>query len=142
MRKVTLKNGKFILEDDVIFLGKCDTLTRNKFYKLSDLFLMPSAREKNSIEGFGVVYLEANYYKVPVIGSKIMGVSESIINGETGFLVKPNNLEDLVEKIVYLYENETVRKSMGEKGYKRVIEKYNWENIINDYIDFFKNLKS
>ncbi|MFW9772364.1 MAG: glycosyltransferase family 4 protein [Candidatus Thorarchaeota archaeon] len=128
------------LQEEVIFLGECGVLKRNKFYKLSDLFLMPSAREKNSIEGFGVVYLEANYYKVPVIGSKIIGVSESVVDGETGILIKPNNLEELIQKIIFLLENEQVRKSMGEKGHQRVVEKYNWKNIINDYVDFFKNL--
>lgn len=131
------------LENKVKFLGFCDTSKRNKFYKLSDLFVMPSIREKDSIEGFGVVFLEANYYKLPVIGSLSGGMGESIINGETGFLVKPNDLNDLIEKILYFYENEKERKEMGEKGYKRVIGEYKWEIIIENYINIFKEtLKS
>ena len=126
------------LENKVKFLGFCDTHTRNKFYKLSDLFVMPSSRENDSIEGFGVVFLEANYYKLPVIGSFSGGMIESIINGETGLLVKPNDLDDLIEKILFFYKNEERRKEMGETGYKRIIEEYSWDKIIEKYINIFK----
>ena len=75
------------LEKDVKFLGNCDIETRNKFYKMSDIFLMPSITTKNDIEGFGIVFLEANYFKVPVIGTRTGGIVEAIIDGKTGFLI-------------------------------------------------------
>ncbi|MFX0036491.1 MAG: glycosyltransferase family 4 protein [Candidatus Hermodarchaeota archaeon] len=128
------------LEELVEFMGFTDTLTRNKFYKLSDLFVMPSIIQKESIEGFGIVYLEANYYKVPVIGTFSGGIVEAVINGETGFLIRENDVSDLVEKILYLYHNEDIRKLMGRKGYERVIQNFNWNLIINDYIKLFEDL--
>jgi len=129
------------LSEDIIFLGICDKLTRNKFYKLSDVFLMPSVKESKSIEGFGIVFLEANYYKVPVIGASSGGISEAIENKKTGLLVKPNDLNDLVEKIMFLYENKEKRIEMGEYAHKRVIENYNWDIIIKDYIELFEKLQ-
>ena len=64
-----------------------------------------SRNEEQDIEGFGIVFLEANYFKVPVIGTATGGISEAIIDGETGFLIKQNDINDLVEKIIFLYNN-------------------------------------
>ncbi len=131
---------KLKLEKFVNFLGEKDCDIRNKYYKLSDLFLMPSVTEKGSIEGFGISFLEANFYKLPVIGTNTGGIVEAIIDGKTGFLVKPDDLNDLVEKVLMLYHHPEKRKEMGENGYNRVIKDYNWSKIVNDYIDVFKSL--
>jgi len=128
------------LEEDVKFLGELNHEIRNKYYKLSDLFLMPSISDKGSIEGFGITFLEANYFKLPVIGTNTGGIVEAINDGETGLLVKPNDLNDLIEKILMLYHQPEKRKEMGENGYNRVIKDYNWNKIANDYIEVFKNL--
>lgn len=128
------------LTEDVIFLGFQDISIRNKFYKLADVFVMPAITEKNSIEGFGIVFIEANFYKIPSIGSFSGGMREAIIDGETGFLIKPNNLDDLIEKILYLYNNEDIRKEMGEIGHKRVLKSFNWNGIIDDYINVFEEV--
>lgn len=129
------------LVKELNFLGSCESEKRNKFYKLSDLFIMPVITRKNDIEGFGIVFLEANYYKVPVIGTSTGGIIDAIINGETGLLVKPNDLNDLVEKILFFYDNEDKRKEMGQLGYNRVVNEYTLDKTIKDYINVFKNLK-
>ena len=128
------------LEDEVKFLGEVNHDMRNKYYKISDLFLMPSISEKGSIEGFGIAFLEANYFKLPVIGANTGGIVEAIIDGETGFLVKPNDLNDLKEKIMIFYRQPEKKKEMGENGHKRVLKDYSWDKIANDYIKIFKNL--
>ncbi|MBY9005953.1 MAG: glycosyltransferase family 4 protein, partial [Candidatus Lokiarchaeota archaeon] len=131
---------KLGLIDDIKFLGILENNIRNEFYKLSDLFLMPSISKKNDIEGFGIVFLEANYYKVPVIGSASGGIVEAISDGENGFLVKPNNLDDLVEKIITLYHNKDLCIQMGEIGYKRVLKDYDWKKIGEQYEKTFKKV--
>ncbi|MHA1374799.1 MAG: glycosyltransferase family 4 protein [Promethearchaeota archaeon] len=131
---------KLNLEKDVKFLGNCDIETRNKFYKMSDIFLMPSISTKKNIEGFGIVFLEANYFKVPVIGTKTGGIVEAIIDEKTGFLINPNDLNELIEKILFLLDNEKIRKNFGENGYKRVVEEFQWKDIVNDYIELFEDL--
>ncbi len=128
------------LNKEVKFLRKCDIQTRNKYYKLSDVFLMPSAKLKNDLEGFGIVFLEANYYEIPVIGTKTGGVIEAIVNDETGFLVEQNDLNELVRKILFLYDNEEVRKEMGIRGHLRVIKDFTWDKIGDDYIKTFKKV--
>ncbi len=136
LKKLTKKLN---LENYVRFLGFCDYEIRNKYYKLSDLFLMPSKVHKYSFEGFGIVFLEANFYKVPCIGSYSGGIAEAIIDGETGLLIKSNDLNDLVKKIIFIYENENIRTEMGNKGYTRVKKDFLWDKIVNDYINVFKH---
>ncbi len=131
---------KLNLSDHVKFLGVQNTIIRNKFYKLSDVFIMPAITEKSNIEGFGIVFIEANYYRIPVIGSHSGGIVEAINDGETGFLIEPNNLNQLVEKLLFLFKNEELRKIMGELGYKRVLNEFSWEKIVNDYLRVFKEV--
>lgn len=137
LKKMTeeLKLNKFIE-----FLGEIDNNKRNKYYKLSDVFLMPSISEKSSIEGFGITFLEANYFKLPVIGALTGGITEAIINEKTGLLVMPNDINDLIEKIMILYNQPEKRKGMGENGFNRVIKNYNWDKIYDEYIEVFNDL--
>ena len=129
------------LEKNVEFLGAFGGLKRNMYYKLSDVFLMPSVANKKSIEGFGIVFLEANYFNLPVIGTLSGGIKEAIINEKTGFLIEPNDKDSLVEKINFLYNNKEKRIEMGEYGQKRVISSFNWDEIIQLYFKLFKELK-
>lgn len=128
------------LDNEVIFPGYVDKITRNKFYKLSDLFLMPSIAESESIEGFGIVFVESNYFKTPVIGTFSGGIADTIIDGKTGLLIKTNDLDDLVEKILELYKNKELRNKMGKNGHIRVIENFDWNKNINDYIKYLKEI--
>ncbi|MFX1239718.1 MAG: glycosyltransferase family 4 protein [Promethearchaeota archaeon] len=128
------------LKNFIEFLGEIDDNERNRYYKLSDVFLMPSTIEKSSIEGFGITFLEANYFKLPVIGAATGGITEAIINGTTGLLVKPNDINDLTEKILFFYNQPEKTKEMGEEGYNRVINNYNWHKIYEEYIKVFRNV--
>jgi len=128
------------VENQVIFLGKCAERERNKFYKTSDVFIMPSVKKKESVEGFGLVFLEANIFKVPVIGTLSGGIKEAIIHEKTGFLIEPDDRDSLVEKISFLYDNKEKKIEMGEYGQKRVISSFNWDEIINQYFKLFKEL--
>lgn len=126
------------LYNEVEFLGSFGGFKRNKYLKLSDIFLMPSISLNESIEGFGIVFLEANYFKLPVIGSSSGGISSAIEDGKTGYLVKPNNLNDLVDKLLKLCKNKQIRIKMGDYGRNRVVKDFSWENIYQKYIDLFK----
>ena len=101
---------------------------------------MPSITTNDSIEGFGLVFLEANYYKVPVIGSYSGGIRDAVKNGKSGLLVKPNNLEDLIEKMLYLFDKEEIRTEMGKNGYNRVINEFLWEKRYYDFIDILQRV--
>jgi len=138
--KLKTLSKNYGIENEVIFLGIGEESTRNKFYKISDVFVMPSVKKKESVEGFGLVFLEANLFKVPVIGTLSGGIKEAIINEKTGFLIEQNDKDSLVEKLSFLYNNKEKKIEMGDYGRDRVISSFNWDEIIQLYFKLFKEL--
>jgi glycosyltransferase involved in cell wall biosynthesis len=57
-----------------------------------------------------------------------------------GYLIKQGDLNQLVNKILFLYENKDKRKIFGQNGHNRVLEKFTWKIIIKDYINLFKKV--
>lgn len=84
-------------------------------------------------EGFPRTILEAMALEKPVVASNIIGSRDAVINGETGYLVDPNNFDEFKEKIIYLFDNPDVATSFGKKARQICEEKYD-SNIINNII--------
>jgi len=101
---------------------------------------MPSSTESESIEDFGIVFLEANYFKRPIIGTYSDGIREAIIHRETGLSVKEKDTDELKEKILFMYNKREICKNKGIMGYERVIKEFNWNIIVDEYIKVFKEL--
>ncbi|MFX1393585.1 MAG: glycosyltransferase family 4 protein [Promethearchaeota archaeon] len=127
------------LEDNVKLLGNIQEPLKNKYLKLSDLFILVPELRKNSIEGFGIVYIEANFFKLPVIGSRSGGVVIAIEDGKSGFLIPPKDEKSLKEKILVLYNNRQLCKDLGQYGHERVIKYFNWTKNAIVYRDVLKN---
>ena len=121
-------------------LGNCVTLASgisNKklthYYSLCDIFVLHcDFLPPNDVEGFGMVFLEANLYGKPVIGGNTGGTSDAIIHGKSGLLINPRSTVDLKRTISYLIENKNIRKELGSYGRDRVIKNFN--NISSDYL--------
>ncbi len=91
------------LEDKIIFAGQVSDMDLKMYYSNADLFLMLSTNNGLDFEGYGLVYIEANSYGVPVIGPNDSGVSEAISNGFSGYLVNnkdPKTVAKLIESIL------------------------------------------
>jgi glycosyltransferase involved in cell wall biosynthesis len=101
----------------------------NNFFEKSSVFVMPSYSE-----AFGLVFLEAMIHKLPCIGSTVDAIPEIIIERETGFLIEPDDVKDLSNKIIKLLKNPELSKNMGLKGYERAKSLYNWDEF-GDKID-------
>lgn len=95
------------------------------YYRGCDIFVLPCDFIKpNDIEGFGIVFLEANYYGKPCIGGTTGGVKEAIINGKTGLLVDPKNSKQLTNKIKLLIDNPSLKRKLGLNAQNRVKNKF------------------
>ena len=81
---------------------------------------------------------EAQLMEKPVIATNVGGIYEMMEDRKTGFLVKENNPEDLIEKLTILLDDENLRNKMGINGKQFVINKFNW-NIIGK--NFIKNIE-
>lgn len=87
------------LDDFVYFRGRVSDEELDKYYRQADVLVMPSVNEGYNFEGFGIVYLEANMYGVPAIGSRNSGAEDAILPGQTGFLVASHNHQEIAERI-------------------------------------------
>ena len=118
---------KLGVKDKIIFTGKVSNAELPKYYAASDVFVLPSVAR---LEAFGLVIAEAMASGKPVIVSDIPGVREVITDNVEGVLVPPMDEKMLGEKINILLSNPEMRKSMGEKGRKKVEEKFSWDKVI------------
>lgn len=122
------------LEERVIFAGKVKEEEIPLYYAACDLFIMPSyeIEERGDVEGFGIAYLEANACGKPVIGGRSGGVKDAVIDGETGLLVDPLNINQIAEVLVQLLTNPELSRKLGKEGRRRVEKELNWQEMAKE----------
>ena len=103
----------------------------NHFYPSLDVFVMPPLDLPNDIEGFGIVYLEANACGVPVVAARTGGVPDAVREGVSGVFADPTNPEDIATKILELIEN----KEKCEKSTKEWARQFDVKNIAARFTD-------
>lgn len=104
-------------------------------YSESSIFVLSSR-----YEGFGMVITEAMSCGLPVVSfSCACGPKDIISDGKDGFLVEPENIEQLAEKITFLIENEDRRVAMGQCAFEKS-KTYMMENISKDWLRLFDSL--
>lgn len=96
-------------------------------YGNADIYVMSSRSLPRSIEGFGITYLEAGLFGIPVVGYCTGGVREAVIDGETGILVKEGDIKALSQALEKLIRDRDEREKMGRAGRKHA-ETFTWEN--------------
>ena len=120
---------------EVIFTGEVSDLEKWSFLDLCDIFVMPARSINGDFEGFGIVYLEANLYGKPVIAGRSGGVSDAVIDKETGLLVDPEKIEEIANAIKFLVNNPEERLRLGKTGRERVIHDFLWTEQIKKLSD-------
>ena len=90
------------------------------------VFAMPTVCE----EGFGVAALEASAMELPVVASRLGGIPEVVVDGETGVLVAPGNVEALAGALKRLITDPEAARRMGDAGRRFVLSSYTWERSV------------
>lgn len=129
------------IEHAVRFLGRVSEEALPQIYANADLFVLPNREIKGrgSLEGFGIVFLEANASGLPVIAGNSGGAVEAVQNGKTGLIVSPDSKEELATAVLTLLKNEEKRQQMGEAGRRWVEKEMNWERTAQQFIDLLDN---
>lgn len=128
MQHLTELRDSLDLNDCVDFLGNVSDVDLSTYFGLCDVFALPS-KSKNRWEGFGLVYLEANYYGKPVVGGNEGGVPEAVDNGVSGLIVDPHCVSEVASAIISLLQDKPLREKMGQMGHQRVIDFYNSDRM-------------
>ena len=103
----------------VKFLGDIPDEKLGEIYAQADIFAMTSMPHRHSVEGFGLVYLEAGAHGLPVVAHDIGGVPEAVIDGETGLLVAPGDRAALTAAFARLLADPALRRRLGAAGRTR-----------------------
>jgi glycosyltransferase involved in cell wall biosynthesis len=90
-------------------------------------------------EGISTTMLEAMACGIPIIASNVGGNKELIINNVNGFLVNPEAIDEINEKIINLSENKILVKNFGQKS-SELIKNFEWEHIGKKYLDLYESL--
>ncbi len=122
------------LENDTIFTGYVKHNEVVKYYNMIDIYVALSIEDS---ESFGVAVLEASACEKPVVVSNISGFKEVVENNITGFIVEKQNIEQTANSIIKLVNDRNLRNAMGKSGRERVIKLYNWNNNVNQMINFY-----
>ena len=85
------------------------------WYAAADVFVLPSYRE-----GFPLTVIEAAAMSLPTVGTDIPGVREGIVSGQTGLLVRPREVQPLLEALRRLIRDPDLRQRLGRRGRARV----------------------
>jgi len=108
----------------IIFTQSLNSEQLLHHYRSSDLFVLPSY-----YEGFGIVLLEAMASGLPVIATNVSAIPEVVIEGETGYLVKPGDPVALCHAIMQILENDDIGLEMGRVARALAVANYDWESV-------------
>jgi glycosyltransferase involved in cell wall biosynthesis len=103
------------------FFGYVDEATKAKLLRESWVFVITSEKE-----GWGVTVLEANACGTPCIGYDVSGLRDSIVDAETGFLVKDGNIEELACMICMVLEDERLRERLSRNAFEYA-KNFSWD---------------
>jgi phosphatidylinositol alpha-1,6-mannosyltransferase len=117
------------VSEHVVFAGYVPDEEIVSYYNVCDVFVMISRQDNKDMEGFGLVYLEANACKKAVIGGDSGGVRDAIVHGETGLLVDPLDTKAVAHAIIHLLSNHDEALRMGKNGLQRVENELDWVSV-------------
>ena len=119
------------LKSKVSFHGPLDNKELIEKMKSAHVLVVPS-----SYEGFGIVYLEGMAFGLPAIGTTAGAVSEIITDGETGFLVPPDDAKILVERLSTIANDRELLARMSVNALKRYRQQPTWDEAAGRIRDF------
>ncbi len=123
------------IASQVTFAGFVPHMDLINHYHNADILINPSLSE-----AFGMSLIEAMACQVPVVATRIGGMTEIVEEQKSGLLVEAGNASALAQAILRLLADENLRKSMGEAGRKRVVGVFSWEQIAENLLNQYMNI--
>ena len=114
-------------------LGANDPRLR-KLYEQADSFVLPTRADVSSI-----VSLEAMATGRPVIATRMGGIPDIVAEGETGYLIEPDDAEALTKHMTALLEDASLRRRMGERGRARAEERFSAAKNVARILEVMKD---
>jgi N-acetyl-alpha-D-glucosaminyl L-malate synthase BshA len=101
----------------------------------SDVFVLPSRAE-----GLGLALMEAMSAGLPCVASRVGGIPDLIEDGQNGLLVEPEDVAGLAKALLKLLEDRKLAKKLGDRARQFIIQNYNPDVIVSQYISLYRQL--
>jgi len=126
---------KLGISGKVEWLGEVTNSEVARFYQELDVVVVPSLEES-----FGVTAVEGSACGRPIIASRVGGLPEVVLDGQTGIMVKSQNVDSLVAAMEYMLENPQERVRMGLAGREFVLKHYDFQDNVTQMEQVYKTL--
>jgi N-acetyl-alpha-D-glucosaminyl L-malate synthase BshA len=117
----------------ILFLGKHASV--DELLACADLFLLPS-----EVESFGLAALEAMACGAPVVASRVGGLPEVVVHGETGYLFSAGSVEEMAEAGIEILKDSGRHKAMSEAGRRVAVERFSAASVVPRYETFYEDI--
>jgi glycosyltransferase involved in cell wall biosynthesis len=121
------------LERKVKLLNKLSEDAKIALYSRGEWFVMPNVRVEGNPEGFGIVLLEAASCGLPALASRVDGIPDAVIEGETGYLLKSRDAKAFAAAIL--------GKKRPKGAAAVVVKKFSWNVIIAQYLKILREAR-
>ena len=111
--------------DGVYFIGDVSSSEIVDYYNMCDVFCMPSY-----FEAYGIAFIEALCFAMPCIGRNCNEMPYIIKEGQNGYLINSDDVDELCSKMLLALDNDTMHKYLEQKR-TEYIKEYSWENVVN-----------
>jgi glycosyltransferase involved in cell wall biosynthesis len=134
--------------DQVTFAGQVDHLQVQRYYWLSDLFVLASRVKVNPVtnqwdaETMGRVLCEANAAGVPVIAARSGGIPSVIKHGQNGLLFDSDDEDSFLEQVQVVWNNPALARSLAESGLAMARQKFDWSVVLQAHERYFREVVS
>jgi glycosyltransferase involved in cell wall biosynthesis len=123
------------LNDRVNFTGVISKAEIQRLLASSDLFILTSDVLPNSVEGFGIAYLEANACGVPVLAAKSGGAAEAVCDGKTGYFVDEPTISAIATALERFLKSEIRFKSEDCQVFA---SRFHWARVVDHALKFYE----
>lgn len=105
-------------------VGKIPVEKVGVYFEKAAVFCLPTL-----IEPFGIVFIEAMAYKLPVVALDLGAVPDMVVDGRNGYKVEPLNIQELAERLIELISDPAKCRDFGRYGYNLARERYSWDKV-------------
>lgn len=136
VRLLLFGDGERYNDDRIISLGKVnDASVLATFYLSADLLIFPSVSE-----AFGLICLEAMSYGLPVMGFDNGGLTEMIVDKQSGFIVKEQNPRVLAQEVMELMNNPEILQRIAIEAKNRSSEIFSVQSYLKNHLNLYRRI--
>jgi len=121
------------VRERVHFLGKVDGGTVVDLLNDADLALLTSRHVPEGFEGFGIAVIEAALCSTTSVVTANSGLTEAVVDGQTGIVVPPEDPEAIAEAVTRLLDDDALRTRLETTGRERALRELTWERVAKKY---------